>query len=97
MRHSINKGFCQSVPQVTLNNFTPYKYFVKFKSSCPKRRLCGEISEIEQNDVTNGVVCVILSRNGKKNFWKKWFFVQKDFSPIVPYTIHLQHPKRAHA
>ena len=56
MRHGINKGFCQSVPQVTLNNFTPYKYFVKFKSSCPKRRLCGEISEIEQYDVTNDVI-----------------------------------------
>ena len=56
MRHGINKGFCQSVPQVTLNNFTPYKYFVKFKSSCPKRRLCGKISETEQNDVTNDVI-----------------------------------------
>ena len=56
MRHGINKGFCQSVPQVTLNNFTPYKYFVKFKSSCPKRRLCCKISETEQNDVTNDVI-----------------------------------------
>ena len=56
MRHGINKGFCQSVPQVTLNNFTPHKYFVKFKSSCPKRRLCGKISETEQNYITNDVI-----------------------------------------
>ena len=45
-----------NVPQVTLNNFTPYKYFVKFKSSCPKRRLRGKISETEQNYVTNDVI-----------------------------------------
>ena len=30
------KRFCQDVPRVTLNNFTPCKYFVKFESGCPK-------------------------------------------------------------
>ena len=34
-----------------VKNFTPHKYFVKIKSSCSKRRLGGQISEILQNDV----------------------------------------------
>ena len=39
-----------------LNNFTYDKYFIKIKSSCPKLRLSGQISKIEQNDVTNYVI-----------------------------------------
>ena len=50
LRHGIKKRFFKNVPQNPLNNLTPYKYFMKFKSSCPKRRLSGKISEIEQNE-----------------------------------------------
>ena len=32
-------------------NLTPHKYFVKIKLGCPKRRLSGKISKIEQKDV----------------------------------------------
>ena len=50
------KKFCQNVPQVTLNSFTPHRYFVKIKLSRSKRQLIERISEIEQNDVTNDAI-----------------------------------------
>ena len=41
------KRFCQSVPQVTFNNFTLHVYFLKIESSCSKRPLSGKINGID--------------------------------------------------
>ena len=35
------------------NNLTPYRYFIKIKLKCSKRRLSGKLNEIELNDVTS--------------------------------------------
>ena len=62
--------FYQNIPQVILNNFINDRYFVKINSSCSKWRLSGQISKIEQNDVTNDVIDQKRDMQSKKSFAK---------------------------
>ena len=52
------------------NNLTPYRYFVKIKLMCSKRRLSGKVNEIEQKDVKNDVISKKRDILSNKDFAK---------------------------
>ena len=74
--------FSQNVPLVILSNFTLHKYFVKIKSSCSKRWLSGQISEILQNDVNK------WGHTSKMGYGMKKFFFSKCWSGLAK-QLHL--------
>ena len=55
------------------NNLAIYRYFVKIKLKCSKRRLSGKVNEIEQNVVTNNVISQKGDMVSNKDFAKIFF------------------------
>ena len=52
------------------NNLAIYRYFVKIKLKCSKRRLSEKLNEIELNDVTNNVISQKRDLVSNKDFAK---------------------------